>query len=84
MAQSAFARTVLTVPDISCGHCAQVITKALAPIEGVERVAVDVPARQVRVDYDPDRVDVGRMTAVLAEEEYPVAGVATAEGQPEA
>lgn len=84
MAETTLAQTVLTVPDITCGHCAQVITKALTPVAGVQRVAVDIPARQVRVDYDPVRVDVERLTAILAEEEYPVAGIATADGQAEA
>lgn len=83
MAQATLAQTVLSVPDISCGHCERVITTALAPVAGVERVAVNIPAKQVRVDYDPTRVDVTRMTAILAEEEYPVAPAAS-DGQPEA
>lgn len=77
-------QAVLAVPDITCDHCERVITKALTPVEGVQRVAVDIPARQVRVDYDPARVDVDRMTAILAEEEYPVAGIAPANSQAEA
>ena len=77
-------QAILTVPDITCGHCEQVITQALAPVEGVQRVAVDIPTRQVRVDYDPARVGVEQMTAILAEEEYPSAGIATADDQPEA
>jgi copper chaperone len=66
-------QTVLTVPDISCDHCARTVTNALSPLEGVERVAVDVPAKRVTVDYDPARVDVAKMSAVLADEDYPVA-----------
>ncbi|HVG95888.1 MAG TPA: heavy-metal-associated domain-containing protein, partial [Chloroflexota bacterium] len=33
---------VLTVPEISCDHCARTITEALTPVEGVRRVSVDV------------------------------------------
>jgi copper chaperone CopZ len=66
-------QTVLSVPDISCDHCARTVTNALTPLAGVERVAVDVPAKRVTVDYDPVRVDVAKMSAVLAEEDYPVA-----------
>lgn len=73
MAQVTLAQTVLSVPDITCGHCERAITAALSPVEGVGRVAVDIPAKRVRVDYDPARVDVQRMTAILAKEEYPVA-----------
>jgi copper chaperone len=66
-------QTVLTVPDISCDHCARTVTNALSPLEGVARVAVDVPAKRVTVEYDPARVDIAKMSAVLADEDYPVA-----------
>ncbi len=67
------ATTVLRVPDISCEHCERTIKGALDPVEGVRDVSVDIPARQVRVDYDEQAVDVERMKAILAEEDYPVA-----------
>jgi copper chaperone len=68
------ATTTLDVPDISCEHCERTITEALAPIDGVREVKVDIPSRQVRVDYDEQAVDVDRFKAVLQEEDYPVAG----------
>ena len=71
------ATTVLNVPDISCEHCERTITGALSPVNGVRTVTVDIPTRQVRVEYDPDRVDVEHLQAILAEEDYPVASVAT-------
>ena len=67
------ATTILTVPDISCEHCERTITGALSPVAGVKRVAVDIPAKQVRVDYDEQRVDIDQMKAILADEDYPVA-----------
>ena len=70
------ATTVLNVPDISCEHCERTITGALSPVEGIRAVDVDIPARQVRVDYDKARVDVERMKAILQEEDYPVESVA--------
>ena len=78
MVQATLAQTVLNVPDITCGHCELVITAAIAPVDGVEGVAVDIRAKQVRVDHDPARVDVDRLTAILAEEEYSVASAASA------
>lgn len=69
---------VLNVPDISCEHCERTITNALTPIEGVNAVRVDIPAKQVSVDYDESRVDVQRMQQVLGAEDYPVASVAGA------
>lgn len=69
------ATTVLTVPDISCEHCERTITEALSPVDGVQTVQVDIPAKQVRVDYDPTAVDADRMKAILADEDYPVSSV---------
>ncbi len=67
-------QAVLSVPDISCEHCARTVTNALSPLGGVERVAVDIPAKRVTVDYDAAHVDVAKISAVLADEDYPVAG----------
>jgi len=66
---------VLEVPDISCAHCERTITAALTPLDGVRAVRVDIPARRVTVEFDPDTIEVERMTQVLEEEEYPVESV---------
>ena len=66
----------LNVPDISCEHCERTITSTLQPVDGVRSVTVDIPGRQVRVDYDEAQVNVETMKALLQEEEYPVESVA--------
>ena len=73
------AKTVLTVPDISCEHCERTITDALSPVEGVRSVRVDIPAHQVEVEYDPTQVDVNQMKLILQEEEYPVESASSAD-----
>jgi copper chaperone len=70
------ATTVLNVPDISCEHCQRTITNALTPVAGVRAVNVDIPAKQVQVDYDDAQVDVEQMKEILQEEDYPVESVA--------
>ena len=70
------ASTVLNVPDISCEHCERTITNALTPVNGVRSVKVDIPGRQVQVDYDEAQVSVDQMKHVLKEEDYPVESVA--------
>ena len=67
------AQTTLSVPDISCEHCERTITEALTPLDGVREVKVDIPAKQVSVEYDESTIDVNRFKAVLQEEDYPVA-----------
>lgn len=67
------AKTTLSVPDISCEHCERTITEALTPLDGVRDVKVDIPSKQVKVEYDEGTVDVNKLKAVLQEEDYPVA-----------
>lgn len=66
----------LNVPDISCEHCEHTITNALQPVEGVHSVSVDIPGKQVHVDYDEGQIKVEKMKEILQEEEYPVESVA--------
>jgi copper chaperone len=70
------ATTVLNVPDISCEHCERTITNALTPVSGVRLVNVDIPGKQVRVDYDESQVNVDQMKTILQDEDYPVESVA--------
>jgi len=69
------AQTILSAPDISCEHCEHAITKALSPVDGIRLVKVDIPGKQVQVDYDDAVVGVDRMKEILEEEDYPVAAV---------
>ena len=69
------ANVVLNVPDISCEHCERAITGALSPVEGVQSVSVDIPARQVKVEYDAAQVDLDKMKDILQDEDYPVESV---------
>ena len=71
------ASTVLTVPDISCEHCVKSVTNALTPVDGIQTVSVDIPTKQVTVLYDASQVNVEKMQEILAEEDYPVASVAS-------
>jgi copper chaperone len=57
----------ISVPEIHCDHCKASIEGALAPIGGVERATVDIPARTVTVTYD--EASVGRETLVQAIEQ---------------
>jgi len=66
------AKTTLSVPDISCEHCERTITQALTPLDGVREVKVDIPAKQVHVEYDEKAIGIDRFKDVLQEEEYPV------------
>ena len=66
------AQAVLTVPDISCEHCEKTITEALRDQQGVTSVRVDIPAKQVHLDFDPSVLPLARVSEILADEDYPV------------
>ena len=71
-------KLILEVPEISCDHCAQTITKALWPRRGVLDLHVDVPAQTVHLELDESTISLDEVKRILADEEYPVAGVAPA------
>jgi len=47
------AKTILPVPDISCEHCQRAIEGAPQKETGIATARVDVPSKQVFLDYDP-------------------------------
>ena len=56
------------VPDMSCGHCADVITKTVKALDASATVSIDLPAKKVTVQTTQDRATVA---AALAEAGYP-------------
>jgi copper chaperone len=70
-------QVILNVPDISCEHCERAITGALSPVAGIRTVQVDIPAKQVHVQYDELAVGVDQMKEILQEEDYPVESATT-------
>ncbi len=67
------AMATLTAPKIKCDGCAQSITKALAPLPGVENVQVDIERKKVTVTYEPGVISVGEIKTKLGEAGFPPA-----------
>lgn len=44
--------TVLSIPDMSCGHCKAAVTSALTSVQGVASVTVDLERRTASVEGD--------------------------------
>ncbi len=64
---------VFKVPKIKCEGCAETITKALDGLTGVTGRRVGIPEKEVRVEFDPARIDEGRVRRALAEAGFPPA-----------
>jgi len=56
------------VPDMSCGHCAGVITKAVQQLDADAMISIDLPAKKVTIETVHDRQIVA---AALTEAGYP-------------
>ena len=63
----------LVAPDISCEHCQHAIEGAVGKMEGVSTVKVDIPTKSVHIDYDPQKVTLDKIEAVMDDEGYTVA-----------
>ncbi len=40
---------VLSIPEMSCGHCEKKITEALSQVDGVRNVSADAKAKEARI-----------------------------------
>lgn len=58
----------LNVPDMSCGHCAGVITKAIKEIDPEADIKVDLPSKTVAVTTT---APTPRISQALSDAGYP-------------
>lgn len=63
----------LSIPNISCGHCARAITEAVLALDPKAAVTVDIAARSVAIDSS---ASAAALRERLAAEGYPVADAA--------
>jgi copper ion binding protein len=65
--------TTLKAPDISCMHCVGAIKRAVSRLEGVSAVEGDPTTKEVKVTFDPAKVDLPKIREAMTEEGYPPA-----------
>jgi copper chaperone len=58
----------LTLPDMTCGHCVQTVTKTVQRIDPAARISTDLGTHNVRIEAQAPRE---RIVAALAAEGYP-------------
>jgi copper chaperone len=63
----------VTAPDISCEHCTNAIQSAVGALDGVQQVRADIATKKVDIQFDPNRVSLEKIEAVMDDEGYPVA-----------
>jgi len=60
----------MTLPDMSCGHCASVVAKTCKLVDPKAKVEVDLGTKTVKIDSSEDRADFAQ---ALSEVGYPPA-----------
>lgn len=74
-------QATLSVPSITCDHCAQTISRSLEPLNGIQSVDVDIAAREVTLRYH-QRAHLDAALRALESTGYPVAASAPGEDPP--
>ena len=57
----------LKVEGMTCQHCVQTITDALAKIAGTNKVAVDLDKKEVQVDYNDEKTNLQEISDKIVE-----------------
>ena len=65
-------KTVLAVEGMSCEHCVNAITKAVKALPGIVKIAVDLAANSVLVEYDSSKTPLDKIKAEIEEQGYDV------------
>jgi len=58
------------VEGMHCGSCVALIEETLGEQDGVTSATVDLDSARAVVGFDPARIDVGALTAAVAEVGY--------------
>lgn len=64
---------VLKVEGMSCEHCKNSVLKAVGGLNGVEKVEVDLKAKEVKVEYNADLLTLDAVKAAIEELGYTMA-----------
>ena len=68
ISETPLSETLLSVPDMTCGHCSASVESALSALPGADAVEIDLPARHVLVK---GKIAPEALVAVLDEIGFP-------------
>jgi len=57
------------VPQLSCQHCVNAVTKAVSKVQGVQNVEVNLSEKSVRIEHDGN-VAVSALVAAINDAGY--------------
>jgi copper chaperone len=62
----------LDVEGMSCSHCENSVKKAVGALNGVDGVSVDLKAKKVTVEFDPEKVTIETIKDTIEDQGYDV------------
>ncbi|MFZ5987796.1 MAG: copper chaperone CopZ [Bacillota bacterium] len=62
----------LNVEGMSCSHCENSIKKAVGALNGIINVTVDLKAKKVSVELDPQKVSIETIRDTIEDQGYDV------------
>lgn len=69
------ATKTLHIEGMSCQSCVSHVEKALRAVDGMERASVDLPQKQVTIDYSPHVTSLTTLEEAVRRAGYEVVGV---------
>jgi copper chaperone len=66
------SKIILSVSDMSCGHCVQAIEQAVEELIGIQDALVDLEQKEVLVSFDEKQVNIEKIVDVIKEAGYEV------------
>jgi len=61
------AHKEIHVEGMTCGHCSETVTQAVRSLDGISQVNVDLDKKQVSVDFDESRTNLGEISSKITE-----------------
>ena len=65
-------KTTVKVGGMSCGHCANTVVEAVGGLDGVNGVEVDLEAKTVTIEHDPNKADIEAVKAEIEDQGYDI------------
>jgi len=65
-------KALITVEGMTCGHCKAAVEKAVASVDGVSKVEVDLGRKEAVVLFNPDRTGEEELKKVIRDQGYQV------------
>lgn len=65
-------KSTLTVEGMTCNHCKAAVEKAVRALPGVMAAEVDLPAKTLKIDYDPAKSSLDDIKKAVDDAGYKV------------